>query len=126
MKLKLADVRAIEKSLAKLMNKDLPIKIAYRLGKLSKIVSEESVNIENGRVNLVKKYSNGADKNGNFEVDKNRIEDFKREFSELLMEVVEFDFDPIPLSYLEEMSLTPIDIIRLDNLIYDDIEKIKE
>ena len=126
MKFKLAEIRALEGSLSKLNNKELPVKIAYGLGKLLKKVSEELVSIEEHRVKLVKKYSTGEDSEGNFEVPKDKEEDFKREFSELLMAEVDFNFDPISISELGDITLTPIDMIRLDKLLKEDEEKIKE
>ncbi len=126
MKFKLSEVRTLEGSLIKLTSKELPVKTAYRVGKLLKKVSEELVYIERHRVNLVKKYSNGKDKIGNFEVSKEKENEFKKEFSELLTEEIVFDWELISISELGDISLTPVDLIRLDKLIYESEEKIKD
>lgn len=120
MKFKLGEIRTLESSLAKLMNKELPIKAAYRLGKLLKAVSEELTIIENNRVKLIKKYSKGEDESGNFEVIKEKVDDFKKEFADFLTEEVEIDCKPVSISELGDISLAPIDLIRLDKLICDE------
>ena len=104
----------------------MPVKTAYRVRKLLKKVYEELVYIERNRVNLVKKYSNGKDKIGNFEVSKEKENEFKKEFSELLTEEIVFDWELISISELGDISLTPVDLIRLDKLIYESEEKIKD
>ena len=126
MKFNLIEIRALEQSLVKLNDKELPIRIAFRLGKFLKKIYEELALIEKYRKDLVKKYSNGEDKSGNYEVIKDKEEDFKKEFSELLMEEIDIDFSPISISELGDISLTPVDMIRLDKIIYEDEEKIKD
>ncbi len=126
MKFKLSEVRLLGGSLIKLTGKELPVRTAYRVGKVLKKVSEELSYIERYRVHLVKKYSNGKDKTGNFEVLKEKEEDFRNEFSEFLLEEIEFDCKPISLSELGDISLDPVDLIRLDKLIYEEEEKIKD
>ena len=124
MKFKLIEIRSLEGSLVKLTNKELPVRVAYRLSRVLKRVTEELSSIENYRVKLVKKYSKGEDEKGIFEVAKGEEEKFGKEFSELLMEEIDIDFEPILLSDLGDICLTPIDLIRLEKIILE--EKIKE
>lgn len=124
MKFKLSEIRALEGSLIKLTKKELPIKVAYRISKISKKILEELTYIENCRFRLVEKYSNGKNETGNLEVLKEKEEDFKKEFSELLSEETEFECKPILISELGDIFLTSVDLILLDKLICEDEEKI--
>ena len=56
MKLKLSDIFQSKDSLVKLANSDLPIKTAYNLSKLVKKLNEEYQNLEDFRVELVRKH----------------------------------------------------------------------
>jgi len=117
MKFKLFEIRSLEGSLSKLTHKEVPVKLAYRLGKVMKVVSDELSALESHRARLVKKYSGEADENGNYKVPSEKVVEFKKEFSELLGEEIEINCEPIELSELDGLSLAPIDMVRLDKLI---------
>lgn len=123
MKFKLFEIRSLESSLSKLTQKEVPIKVAYRLGKVLKTVSNELISIEKLRANLVKKYSTPIDEKGNYKVADDKEEVFKREFADLLQEEIDIDCDPILLEDLEGISLTPIDMVRLEKLIIAEKEE---
>ena len=126
MKFKLVEIRTIERSLMNLINKEMPIRVAYRLGKLMKIITIELSEIEEHRINLVKKYSKKGKEGDVFEVLPENESDFKREFELLLMEEIDIDFKPIPISDFGDMSISSMDLIKLDKLICDGEEKIKD
>lgn len=123
MKFKLFEIRSLEGSLSKLTHKEVPIKLAYRLGKVLQVISKELSTIEVLRSNLVKKYSDEADEKGNFKVKLENEDTFRKEFADLLQEEIDIECEPFNLSELEGIVMTPIDIIRLDKLIIAEEKK---
>lgn len=120
MKFNYAEIRVLEESLEKLISKEVPIRTAYKLGNISKIVAEKLSILETQRINLVKKYSKEEDEEGNFEVVGEKEKEFKKEFSELLMKEIEIECKAISISELGDISLTTADFLRLDKLICND------
>jgi hypothetical protein len=128
MKIRLIEIKMIESSINKLMETNLPVKTAYRLSKLLKDVSSELQTLEENRVRLVRKYADVKEDTPEQEVKvpKDKVEPFQNEFNELLQTEVEIKFDPVSISDLEEVRLTPIDILRLENIISFEEDKIVE
>jgi hypothetical protein len=126
MKIKLAEIKMIEGSLKKVVDKDLPIQLAYRFGKFLKSLNIELQNIEEQRIKLIKKYAVQPQQGQEIKVADGKEPDFYNEFNQLLQQEVNIDFDPIPLAAFGDISLSAIDIYHLDKIIFDEkIEKIK-
>jgi len=116
-KLKVKDVFDIDPVLTKLIERDLPIKLAFRIGKFVKLLLNEARTIEESRIALFKKYS--IKKDGNVVIDPERAEEFKVEFEDLLKEEIILVVDPLPLSILDEidyLSASPRDMMLLSPL----------
>jgi len=130
MKFRLNEVFAITRSLPKLTDKELPIKISYRLLKFLKSCSEEMETLEKSRVKLIKKYAeksvedekdDGKKKNSSEQrdikvADENK-DKFQEEFSILLNEEVEIDFEPICIEDFGEITFATNDLISLQKII---------
>jgi hypothetical protein len=116
MKIKLGELKNAETSLQKLIEKDLNIKIAYKLGKLIKIISAEFKEIEDSRVKLIKKYGK-EDENKNIQVLPENNEKFYIEFQQLLDEEIDIDFEPLALEELGEISMTTTDVLKLGHIL---------
>ncbi|HUS48597.1 MAG TPA: hypothetical protein VMZ91_00390, partial [Candidatus Paceibacterota bacterium] len=56
MKIKLLELKGIETGLQKLIDKELNIRVAYRIGKLLKVVTDETASLEDSRNKLIQKY----------------------------------------------------------------------
>lgn len=117
MKITLAEIKSLEKSLSKIFDKDLNIKIAYRLGKLLKKMSDEMNLLEENRIKLVKKYGKQTEDNGQFAVDPDKTQDFYNEINELMQVEIDIDFEPISLEEFGDIKLSASDMIRLDGKI---------
>ena len=120
MKLKLSEVYSLVRSLPKLTNKELPIRISYRLLKLLKSCSEEMETLEKSRIKLIKKYA--LDKKDDkvkedMSVSDENKEKFQEEFTTLLEEEVEIDFKAIAIKDLGEITLTTNDLMSLQKII---------
>jgi len=124
MNFKLKEVFSLTRSLPVLTNKELPIKISYRLLKLLKQCSVEMESMEKARIKLVDKYAEteeereaSPDKDKGIKVAEAKIPDFQREFEILLEEEVEIDFEPILISDLGDISLSAKDLLSLQIIL---------
>ena len=89
MKITLAEVKSLESSLSKIFNKDVNIKLAYRLGKLLKRLSEEMKMLEENRIKLVKKYGEEDEETKQLSVPPEKTQEFYNEFNELMQIEIE-------------------------------------
>lgn len=121
MKFTLAEIKTMRPSLLKLIKLELPAKISYRLGKFLSSYSKEYVRAEDERVKLVKKYAEGEpDDEGDQKVKDENRKQFRKEFKELLQEETELDIkEPIKLSELGDIRLSPLDFSALQKIIVD-------
>jgi hypothetical protein len=117
MKITLAEIKSLEASLSKLFDKEVNIKVAYRLSSLLKRLSEEMTTLEENRVTLIKKYGEEDAKTKQLTVTPAKTQDFYKEFSELMQLEIEIDFKPIPLSAFGDIALSASDVLKLDDKI---------
>jgi len=116
MELKLADVQRAQQAFQKVMNTDLPVRVAFRLSRMAKVIDDTFKDIEVQRSKLVEKYGAPTDKG--FTVKPENVAKFQEEFSELLTkESVTLEVEPIDLSLLEDIKLTPLDMVVLDPFV---------
>jgi hypothetical protein len=117
MKISLAEVKGIEGSLSKIFEKDVNIKIAYRLSVLLKRLSEEMGMLEEGRVKLVKQYGTEDEKTKSMSVKPENSQAFFDAFNELMQVEIEIPFEPIDLKDLGDIELSAADMAKLSGLI---------
>lgn len=129
MKMKLVDIKRVEEPLSRLIIKELNIKIAYRLGKFLKVIGSELQELETNRIKLVKKYGDKVDNKEEdpekrnqrneveFKIKPENEQKFIDEYNELLQMEIKVDFEPILLSELEDIKITPMDMMRLEDII---------
>lgn len=117
MKMTLAEIKSIEESLAKLFDKELNIKIAYKLSSLLKKLSGEVKLLEENRVKLVQKHGKKDEETQQVTVAPESAEAFYKEFSELMQIEVELDFEPIPLDAFGDITLSASDILKLEGKV---------
>jgi len=116
MKLALGDIRLMKDPMIKLLDEPLPIKIAWKLTKLVKVFDKELGEIEEFRVNLIKKMGvSGED--GSIKVPDDKMEEFIEEFNELLQNEVEVDFEPIEVEQLGDIKIDTQSLIALDKFL---------
>lgn len=121
--LKLGEIPDLIKSMNNLIDKELPIKIAYKLKKMYQKLESEARIYEENRIKLLDKYGKKDDK-GEFIVENNKIiipddrkEDFLKEFEELQEIEVEFDFEPIKETEIKDLKISASDLMNLDKVI---------
>lgn len=115
-------------SLVKLANvHNLKAKVGYKVGKMVRAISKEVDAVGKARNTLFEKYgAKTLNEEGQeiLQVPPERIAEFQDELEELLQEPIELPHDKLKLSYLEAAhGLTPLDFIKLDYLIEDDVQE---
>lgn len=115
MKLQLGEIRNMKEPMAQLLDKDLPIKVAWKLTKLVKFFDKELAEIEEFRIGLVRKLGE-ADKDGALQVPDDKMGEFINSFNELLMTETEIDFDPVDITSLGELQVSTKDLLALDRI----------
>jgi hypothetical protein len=115
MKFQLGEIRNMKDPMIALLDKELPIKAAWKLNKLVKAFDKELGEIEDFRVKLVQKLGN-EDEEGNVQVPEEKMESFVTEFNELLMTEIEVDFDAIDIDTLGEIQVSAKELLALDKI----------
>lgn len=94
-KVKLFDLKNRENAFREFMDIDFPIKVSFKLTKMFKEISRELSEFEEHKNKLIKKY--GETKDDNIVVKEDELENFYKEYNELLEMEVELDTDKIEL-----------------------------
>lgn len=122
MKLTLAEIRWMQRGLATITQISLPIRVSYRLSKLLNFCNEEMTIVEKSREGLIRKYgAENPDKPGELQVSHENETKFREEFAQLLLEEVEFEFEPISISsFGEDVKIAPAEIASLSKILVED------
>jgi hypothetical protein len=121
MNIKLADLKNMETNLTALLNKELNIKVAYKLGKFAKQISQEFKELEENRMKLIRKYGIENKEKNIIEVPLEKTNDFSNEYGILLMEEVSIDFKPILLEEFGDIKLSASDMMFFRGFIIEDV-----
>jgi hypothetical protein len=115
MKISLKEIKLAEAPLTKFIEQTIPIKLAYRLGKLIRLMQQELQQIEASRIKLVKQYGTENEGSSTIEVKPESMQQFNEEWLELLDTQADIDFEPIDAAVLDELniSMTPIEMTFL-------------
>jgi len=117
MKFELKEIFGITRSLPKLTEKELPIRVSYRLLKFLKQCSEEMETLEKARVKLVEKYSEETENKDSMKVSEENTPKFQEEFAALMEEEVEIDFTPIKINELGDIKVSTNDLMPLQRIL---------
>lgn len=121
---KLGELRFIVDSLNSIMVEKLPVKTAYSLSKLGRVVQKEWEVYEEGRFKLIDRYS-AKDEAGRPVVENGRYKmvdpnGFGKEINELGGIEAQIDFNPITLDALGDIQVSPAVLAGLDKFIVGD------
>ena len=124
MQIKLGELDSILISMQSILNKELPIKIAYKFSKLQKSLLEEYKIFQENKQKLIDKYGE-KDEEGNLIIKDDKImilsqylDAFNAEFSDFLEIEVEINFEPIKIEDLN-IEITPEVLMNLDKFIIE-------
>jgi hypothetical protein len=121
--MKVYEVHAALQPLQKLSQEALPIKVAYRLTKLIKMVEKEVKMIEEFRVQLLERYcirnEDGSPviEEGHYAVQD--IGEFQAALNDLGESEAEIDFQPLKLEDLGDIKIAPSDLFALEKFIVE-------
>ena len=120
MKILIRELIQAKPSLIKVLSADLPVKVSYRLSKGIKALNRELEDYEEKRVAILKKYS--TEKEGQWEVDKDKLPDFTKEMTELMNIEIDINAEPVNLSLIQEIKVSALDLENLAKFINDDLK----
>jgi len=113
--MKMYDLKNAETALKKLVNADLPIKIAFSLSNVVDSVDEQLRKFEDFRINLIKKYGDETEKG--FEVKPENVGIFENELNELLQLDIDIKgIKTIDMGLLENTSFSIVELKALQNI----------
>ena len=102
--IKLGDLKNVENIILRIINAELPIKLAFQINLMVDDLDEKLTKLENFRIGLVKKYGE-EDKNGNMQVLPKNMKDFSQELKELMDSDVDFKPVKIPLDVFDSANI---------------------
>lgn len=113
MKIKLGDIIGYEKNMVALLKVKLPVKVAYRLSKLSNKIASEIKTYREQEFALIKELGEVVlDEEGketdNMKVAKENMPKYKEEIEKLFDLEVDIDFEPINITELGETTIEPV------------------
>jgi len=115
-KISLLELVNMQPTLRKMVTKELPAKLAYRLAKLIKNLETEYTSYEETRKKLVGKYGDKEEDNS-ISVPPDKIDVFMGELNEVLKEEVEITYIPFSLDEIEKIELTVQDIVSIERFL---------
>ena len=115
MKFALGEIRGMKNPLGGLIDKEIPIKTAWKLNRLIKAFDKELGEIEEFRVGLVQKLG-VADEDGAVTVGEEQMEQFVTEFNELLNTEIDVEFEPISVEVFGEVAVSAKDMMILEKI----------
>ena len=115
-KFNLGEIYGLTRSLQKLVNKELPVKISFRLCRFLRESAVEMESLEKSRVQLVEKFAEPKEEGKEMKVSDENREKFQQEFSNLLSEEVNIDFEQISIEDLGDISLSANDLIPMQKI----------
>ena len=109
--------------LTKILTHEFTGKQSFVIGRLLRILSSEIEAYEKIRQEMIKKYAEVDENNqmiifeDTIKIQEGEIENFQREITELHSTELNIDAKPIPLDWLENLTLTPAEMIALEPFI---------
>lgn len=122
--IKLGELDFMLSSLYNLINKELPIKISYKLSKLIKVLASEYELFKQNRDATINKYAE-KDEDGNVrQLEDNKINIltpnlYQKEITELCEIGFNVDFEKIKIDDLGDINISVQDLLHLDKFIVD-------
>ena len=111
----LGEIRGMKDPLITLLDKEIPIKAAWKLNRLIKGFDKELGEIEEFRISLVQKLGE-AGEDGNVSVPQEKMEQFVTEFNELLNQEVAIEYEAIDIDVFGDVTVAAKDMMVLEKI----------
>ena len=119
----ISDILNANSVLTKILTFEFSGKQSFMIGRLLRILSSESEAYEKTRQEMIKKYAEVDENNqiiifeDSVKIREGEMENFQKEIMELHSAELNIDAKPIPLDWLEDLPLTPAEMITLEPFI---------
>ena len=115
MKVTLAEVLEMKEPLGRLSNEKLPLKIAFKLAKAIKELDQQLTDINDHRQKLFTELSveGKDDMKGQLVIPPENIDEFNKQWGELLEVEVELGFQPMSFDDLPDVEMSTQDMLKL-------------
>ena len=122
--MKIKEIYELNEGLKAIVDKELPIKMAFLIQKNMSMMEDEIKNAEVIRQKIIKKYEDEeATKNlkeqGVVQLQKDKLEDFNKEINELMGQEIDVELKKISIDDLDGITIKPVDLNRLRYIIED-------
>jgi len=121
----LAELNSVVESLNNLVKVPMPAKYAFRFGKVAKQLQSELADLRTHRNALYTKHGE-TQEDGNIQVKPENLQNFYKEVEDLLSEKIDLSFEPMPISLLNDSTVTIADMAWLDKFFVDDLSEDEE
>lgn len=116
MKVTMKDIKDAERALGSVLSHEIDFKLAYRMRKISNQLLSAIRGIEEYRQGLMRKYGKENEQK-HLTVPPDQIDNFVKEFNAFLDTETDIDIQQIPLTCLEGLKISPIDVAVLEKFI---------
>ena len=128
MKLKNRELLMIADSLNRLITKDYPVTLSFKLSKLTRLVNQELEDYNKSFQSLWEKYGQpiekSGEKTGEKEIKPENRKAYTDELEKLLEQEADINFQPIPLKDFGNTTIQTRDLMNLEKVIKsDDVEE---
>jgi len=118
MKLKLAQVWSCQQAMPKLLGRELAnTKASYWIGRNAKAIDAEYDILNTSRIKMVKQHGVEDNVTKQWNIPKEKIEEFTTEFNKLLETEIEVNITPISISDIPDAKLSPLDTVAIDFML---------
>jgi len=117
--LTLGDCLIADPALDTLLQIRLPVKTAYHVAKLARLVKVETAQANQQRETWIKELGDEVEPQ-TFRVRPDQVPEFNRRMTELASIAVVIDWGPLPLSALASVDVCGGDLLKLGPLVSDD------
>ncbi len=127
MRVKLGQIYAANPILGKLVEQQLPIRVAYRLTRLITKLNEEYDALDSSRIKLLEEYGTPVDGvEGQFQFTPENQVTFQDEFNNLLSEDVDLDWQPISIDDLGRQTNLSVKELSSIGFLFQELEDLYE
>ena len=124
MKLKNRELLMIADSLNRLITKDYPVTLSFKLSKLTRLVNQELEDYNKSFQSLWEKYGQpiekSGEKTGEKEIKHENRKTYTDELEKLLDQEADINFQPIPLKDFGDTTIQTRDLMNLEKVIQSD------
>ena len=130
MEFTIQEILGMKDVLTKVVQAEVPIRIAFRINRFVKSVQMELETFEKIRMGLIQKYGEKEEKSQQISVkDPEKQKEFHREIQKVVLEIINIDFKPIRFEeFGNDIKISAAELFALEKIIIfpEEVKKTKE